>query len=187
MFNRKSAQTTPAVSVTKDGGKGRPTPTRKEAEAARKAQAKKPVTRREQASARSASTARAREAMKTGDERYLPTRDKGPVKRFTRDYVDSKFMLPELAIPLLVVAMVAPYVGAAAGFVNVVMTLILLAIAVNLVALRFLLFKQVRRRFPEASTRGLTSYLLLRALQLRFLRLPKPQIKIGSALPETYR
>ena len=41
--------------------------------------------------------------MRTGDERYLPPRDKGPVKRFIRDFVDSRFSFIELMIPLLLV------------------------------------------------------------------------------------
>lgn len=193
MFNRKSqsaAEQPPAVTHGKQGGKGRPTPTRKEAEAARKAAAKKPVTRKDQAASRASSSARMREAMKTGDERYLPTRDKGPVKRFVRDYVDSKFTIAELVIPLLVVGLVPQYVSGNRSvlyFANVTMTLVLLLAAVNLVILRFLLMRQVRRRFPDAPTRGLTSYTLLRALQLRFLRMPKPQVKIGQQLPDTYR
>lgn len=193
MFNRKSKSSVeepPALTHTKSEGKGRPTPTRKEAEAARKAAAKKPTTRKDQASARASNTAKMREAMKTGDERYLPARDKGPVKRFVRDYIDSKFTIAELVIPLLIVGLVPQYIANNATvlyFANVTMTLVLLLAAGNLVVLRFLLLKQVRRRFPDAPTRGLTSYALLRALQLRFLRMPKSQVRIGQTLPETYR
>ena len=39
---------------------------------------------------RTEQNAQMREGMKTGDERYLPQRDKGPVKRFIRDFVDSR-------------------------------------------------------------------------------------------------
>ena len=192
MFNRKSKSSVaeaPAVTHTKPQGKGRPTPSRKEAEAARKAAAKKPVTRKDHAAARASGSARMREAMKTGDERYLPARDKGPVKRFVRDYVDSKFTVAELVIPLLLVATAVTFVvrnvqvDSAATAAE---TLVLLVAAVNLVILRFMVMKQVRRRFPDASTRGLTSYTMLRALQLRFLRMPKPQVKIGQTLPDTY-
>lgn len=192
VFNRKSQPAVdepPATTPGKTEGKGRPTPTRKEAEAARKAAAKKPVTRKDQAAARASNSAKMREAMKTGDERYLPARDKGPVKRFIRDYVDSKFTIAELVIPLLIVGLVPQYISGnktVLYFANVTMTLVLLLAAVNLVVVRFLVLKQVRRRFPDASTRGLTSYTLLRALQLRFLRMPKSQVKIGQTLPETY-
>jgi hypothetical protein len=182
VFNRKSQ---PAAEPTpvKEGGKGRPTPTRKEAEAARKAAAKKPVTRRDQAAARASSSAKMREAMKTGDERYLPARDKGPVKRFVRDYVDSKFTVAELVIPLLIVDMIPGFIGmgtAVIGAANITMTLVLVGAALNLAIVRWRCLKEVRRRFPDESTRGLTSYVLLRGLQLRFLRMPKPQVKIGA-------
>ena len=50
--------------------------------------------------------ARQREAMASGDERYLPARDKGPVRRFARDYVDSRFRVAEFFLPLAVVILV---------------------------------------------------------------------------------
>ena len=47
--------------------------------------------------------------MKSGDERYLPERDQGPVKRFVRDYVDARLSIAEFLLPLLVVIMVMQY------------------------------------------------------------------------------
>jgi amino acid transporter len=130
-----------------------------------------------------------REAMKTGDERYLPARDRGPLRRFTRDFVDSRFTLAELILPLLVVTMVLGFVGntALAVFGNFFMTLVLVAVAANLIWLRFRLHRQVKERFPDASRQGLTYYAVVRAVQLRFLRMPKPQVRIGQELPDTYR
>ena len=52
-----------------------------------------------------------REGMRTGDERYLPARDKGPVKRFIRNYVDARLSIAEFLLPLLVVIMVLQYSG----------------------------------------------------------------------------
>ena len=49
--------------------------------------------------------------MRTGDERYLPARDTGPVKRFIRDFVDSRFQFIELLIPVLLVTLVLGYSG----------------------------------------------------------------------------
>ncbi len=114
-------------------GKGRPTPTRKEAEAAAKARAKVPRTRKEQAAAqrlaRSDSSTKMRQAMKTGDERYLPARDRGPVKRFIRDYVDSRFSFVELMIPVLLVTTVMAWSGnaAVASYGNAILFGMLLA------------------------------------------------------------
>ena len=115
MFRRSKQETAPAPVVEKVGGKGRPTPSRKEAQAAAKAWAKAPRTRREQLaaqrSARSESSQRIRQGLKAGEERYLPPRDKGPVKRFIRDFVDSRFSFIELMVPILIVSMLLGYSG----------------------------------------------------------------------------
>lgn len=196
MFRRKTATETTTIEApapAKPGGKGRPTPTRKEAEAARRAAAKQPVTRKQQAAAararRAESSQKMREALKNGDERYLPARDKGPVRRFVRDYVDTKFTVAEMLIPLMLVTLVLGWSGNArlAWFANTFMTLILLAVVGNLVVLRFGLHRQLKRRFPDQPRKGLTYYAVIRALQLRFLRLPKPQVKMGQPLPDIYR
>lgn len=194
LFRRKSESTTAvAERPAKPGGKGRPTPTRKEAEAARMARVRAARTRKEQAAAARAarydSSQKLREAMRTGDDRYLPARDKGPVRRFTRDYVDSRFTVAELILPLLIVTMVLGWSGNARlqWFANAFMTLVLLAVVVNLVILAVGLRRQVARRFPDASRKGLTYYAIVRAVQLRFLRMPKPQVRIGQQLPDAYR
>jgi len=104
LFRRTKTETTPVTaeptSEAEAHKKGRPTPSRKEAEAARKARAKVPRTRKEMAAAqklqRNESSTQMRQAMRNGDDRFLPARDKGPVRRFIRDYVDSRFSFIEL-------------------------------------------------------------------------------------------
>ena len=44
-----------------------------------------------------------RAGMKAGDERYLLPRDRGPVRRFVRDYVDTRLNMAEFAMPLLLI------------------------------------------------------------------------------------
>ena len=192
MFRRSKSEPTPTV-PEKVGGKGRPTPSRKEAEAAARARAKVPRTRREQMaaqrSARGETSQRMREAMKTGDDRYLPARDRGPVRRFIRDYVDSRFSFIELMVPLLVLSMILSYSGSD-GMIqlgNTVLLTTIMVILVDIVMLRFRIRREMARRFPDEPTKGLTLYAALRSLQMKFLRLPKPQVKIGDKLPETYR
>jgi hypothetical protein len=178
------------AAANKTGGKGRATPTRKEAEAAAKARAKVPRTRKEQAAQQRAgkteSSAKVRAGMKSGDERYLLARDKGPVRRFCRDYVDSRFTVLELAIPLLVVALVLGYAGAPVLSESIMLATIL-ALAAGMVVLRHQMRKEVTRRFSESDLRGLTYYTLSRASQMRFMRMPKAKAKRGDVLPETYR
>jgi hypothetical protein len=63
----------------------------------------------------------------------------------------------------------------------------LLIVVLDSALLRFRMRREMQRRFPDASYKGTTFYAFMRALQLRFLRLPKPQVKLGQPLPERYR
>jgi hypothetical protein len=173
--------------------KGRPTPSRKEAEAARKARAKVPRTRKELAAAqklaRGESSAQTRQAMRTGDERFLPARDKGPVRRFIRDYVDSRFSFIELLIPLMLVVLILGWTGNAtvATYANLAMLSVLALIVLDLLRLRSRLKRELTARFPDAPLKGTTYYAVARSMQMRFMRLPKAQVKVGQQLPERYR
>ena len=198
MFRRNKSEAPPVetdvvVDAGASGGKGRPTPTRKEAEAAAKARAKVPRTRKEQAAAarlaRSDSSTKVRQAMKTGDERYLPARDRGPVKRFIRDMVDSRFSFVELMIPVLLVTTIMAWSGnsSIAAYGNALLFGMLLVIVLDLVRLRFKLRRQLATRFPDEDPKGTTYYAVMRSLQMKFMRLPKSQVKIGQELPERYR
>ena len=193
MFRRQNSESQAPETTDKPGGKGRPTPTRKEAEAAARARAKVPRTRKEQMAAQRAargeSSRNVREAMKSGDERYLPARDRGPVRRFIRDFVDSRFSFIELMVPLLILSMVLGYSGnrAMMNIGNTVLFTTLVVIVFDIVMLRFRLRRELARRFPDESTRGTTLYAAMRSLQMKFLRLPKAQVRIGEKLPETYR
>lgn len=193
---RRSKSETPAAAdpaTTRMGGKGRPTPTRKEAEAAARARAKVPRTRREQMQAQRAtrgeSSKNIRAAMRSGDERFLPARDKGPVRRFVRDFVDSRFSFVELMLPLLVVTMVLGYSGSSylAGVGNLILLGTLLLVVVDLIFMRMRLRRELARRFPDQRADGTTYYAVMRSLQMKFMRLPKAQVKIGQKLPDTYR
>ena len=194
LFSRSKSEPAPdPAPPPKPDGKGRPTPSRKEAEAAARARAKVPRTRKEMAAAqrvaRSETSQQVRAGMKAGEEKYLLPRDKGPVRRFVRDFVDSRFSFIELMIPLLVVTMVLGYSGnpTLAGIGNSVLFGTMLLIVVDMLVLRMRVRRQLTARFPDESTKGTTYYAITRALQMRFMRLPKPQVKIGQELPERYR
>ncbi len=190
MFRRTSSEPETPATTDKVGGKGRPTPTRKEAEAAARARAKVPRSRKEQAAAQRAArgdtSQKMREAMKTGDERYLPSRDRGPVRRFLRDYVDARFSFIELMVPLLIASMILSYSGLA-QFGNTILFTTIMVILFDIVMLRIRVRREIAARFPGESAKGATLYAAMRSLQMKFLRLPKAQVKIGEKLPETYR
>ena len=188
MFRRtKSTEPTAQTTVVKEGGKGRPTPTRREAQAAARARAKSPQTKREaakrQRQRRGEQNARMREGMKTGEERYLPARDQGKVRRFVRDRIDSRLCMAEFLLPLLLVIMVLQYSGNASLSSGLWSATILL-VAIDTTFLVWRLKRDLRQRFRDEPTKGAVFYGILRSLQLRFLRMPKPQVKLGQRLPQ---
>lgn len=191
MFGRRTTPEgahVPEVSLgSTAAGKGRPTPTRKEAEAARKSRLATPRTRKEQAAARRAKTQayrdRQKQALLTGDDAYLPTRDKGPVKRYARDFVDSRWCVGEILLPLfflVFVAMtVAPQIAAFASTAWLVVITLMVLDGIRIVRG---VKAGVRTKFGEAETKGVATYAVMRAMQMRRLRLPKPAVKHGASV-----
>ncbi|OKK08277.1 hypothetical protein AMK26_04480 [Streptomyces sp. CB03234] len=166
--------------------KGRPTPKRSEAQTQRRRAQTVPTDRKEamrrQREARRADLARQRQALASGDERYLPARDKGPVRRFVRDFVDSRFCVAEFFLPLAVVILILSSLPST-QLKNIALLLWLAVIAliiVDSVGIWLRLKKQLAARFPNEPKRGAVAYGLMRTLQLRRLRLPKPQVKRGE-------
>jgi hypothetical protein len=195
LFRRsKSSTSEESVAVAKPGGKGRPTPSRKDAEAAARERARLPRDRKalakRQRDLKAQSSREVREAMRTGDERHLPPRDQGPRKRFVRDFVDSRIGFSELLAPMLILIMVLGY-GAAGprgqSLANSLWFTTILLVAADILWLRFRLRRAVAERFPQEGVKGVTLYAVMRAINLRFLRLPKPQKKIGQTLDDNYR
>jgi len=166
--------------------KGRPTPKRSEAQSQRRSVANTSTSRKDAAKRqredRRAALERQRQALAGGDERYLPARDKGPVRKFARDWIDSRFNVAEFFLPMAVVILVLSVVRVA-SLQNialllwlVVIVLIVLDSFVSGIRLR----KALGERFPDHNRKGAVAYGLMRSLQMRRLRLPKPQVKRGA-------
>ena len=188
MFRRtdKAASTETSDEIVKEHGKGRPTPSRKEAEAAAKARARaatdSKAARKLAREKRMAQQDKIRAGMKAGDERYLPARDQGKVKKFIRNWVDSRLSFAEILLPMLFIIMFFIYSKNRdmVELGNRLWTITILITVVDTIWMTFRLKRAVRAQFPDESTRGTTSYALLRVLQPRFMRLPKTQVKIGG-------
>ncbi len=191
LFRRSKQDATTVEAPAKVGGKGRPTPSRKEAEALRKAKAKGPTDKKEaarlQRQRRGEANARAREGMRTGDDRFLPARDKGPVRRFVRDYVDARLCMAELLLPLLLFIMVSQ--AFAPKLSSGLWSATLLLVTFDTLLLIYKLRRELSRRFAGREGRpikGAVGYAVLRAIQLRWLRMPKTQVKLGTKLSDGY-
>jgi hypothetical protein len=189
LFRRTKASPPTEENLTTEGGKGRPTPTRKEAEAAAKARAKasqNPKAARGRGGDKQTSDSRTiREGIKHGDERYLGRRDKGPMRRFVRDFVDVRLNIAEFTIPLLFASLIFSAAGQPA-LGNGILNATIIVVALDSVWMVVRLKRQLTRRFPGEPTKGTTFYALTRSLQLRFMRIPKTQVKLGQKLPERY-
>jgi len=169
------------------GAKGRPTPTRKQAEAAARERAKagmdKKAAAKQLRERRADSNSKMREGMRSGEERYLPKRDQGPVKRFVRNYVDARLSIAEFLLPLLVVIMVLQYSGNESLLLvsGRLWAVTIIMVSLDTLWMLFRLKRALRAKFPDESLKGTTFYTILRVMQVRFLRMPKPQVKIGGA------
>ncbi|MER7839242.1 DUF3043 domain-containing protein [Streptomyces sp. NPDC096040] len=166
--------------------KGRPTPKRSEAQTQRRSVANTPTNRKDAAKRqredRRAAMERQRQALATGDERYLPARDKGPVRKLARDWVDSRLNVAEFFLPLAVIILVMSVVNNAA-IKNIALLLwlvVIVLIVLDAAVSGFRLKKRLAERFPDQNRKGAVAYGLMRSLQMRRLRLPKPQVKRGE-------
>ena len=163
-------------------GKGRPTPSRRNAQAANA----RPIVgshdkeqRKQQRQAQNEARDRARAGMMAGDERFLTQRDRGPQRRFVRDYVDARWNAGELLIPVMVIFLI---VALFPGWVQVygvffVWAFLFVAV-VDAFILTFILKKKLAEKFGEENVQpGFKWYGAMRAMQFRMLRMPKPQVR----------
>ncbi|GAA5152143.1 hypothetical protein GCM10025768_19690 [Microbacterium pseudoresistens] len=182
---------TPASPSTDDenastaAGKGRPTPTRAEQEAARR---RPLVVDSKEARARAKAELqerrdKARVGMANGDEKYLPPRDKGPQRRWVRDYVDAGWHLSEWVMVLMLAVILASLVPntAVAYWAFIVLWGYIVLVIADMALLSWRVKKKAAEKFGiERREKGLGWYAAMRSMQMRFMRLPKPQVRRGE-------
>lgn len=174
-------------------GKGRPTPKRKEQEAAkyRGLLADPKQDTKERRAKQREQREREYRAMKEGDERNMPMEHRGPERRFIRDYVDARtsigeFLLP-LAITFVLISLFMPQVegggqgGALGGLVILVFyVLVLIAGVETFITIRRLKKHFIKKFGENRIPRGWTFYVISRALNMRRFRVPRPKVKRGE-------
>jgi hypothetical protein len=187
-----ASEDTRLVSPSYTPAKGRPTPKRRESESRRRGPVAPPPKTQREAMRRSkvnktdrkTAAAQRRERMAAGDDRYLLARDKGPVRAYVRDIVDSRRHLIGLFMPLaliVLVAIISPVpaiqVYAAPGTLVILVIMILEGLLLGRTVNR-----RVHEKFPDATDRTLSLgwYSFVRASQVRKLRVPKPKVKPGD-------
>ena len=183
-LNEQQAET--LTRTEREGAKNRPTPKRREQEAARKRPLvvtdRKAAKRDDQLKRREAS-ARMRQAMVTGDEAHLPVRDKGPERRYIRDYVDARWNIGEFMLPVMILVLALSFVRQSWALMIVFVAVygILLVAVIDAVLMWRRLKKRLVAKFgAERLPRGGAMYAVMRAFQMRRSRMPKPQVQRGQ-------
>ncbi|GIH81165.1 DUF3043 domain-containing protein [Planobispora longispora] len=180
------------VTESKPEGKGRPTPKRRDAEGRRRQPVNAPRDRKEayrQLRERQASDrAKARQGMARGDERYFPARDRGPVRKFARDWVDSRRLVSQYFLPFSLVILLltwVPFPGSVRNYVyaaviTIAWPIMMVGVVLTSVWVSWKVKKLAAEKFPGESLKGVGFYAAMRALQIRKLRFPPPQLLPGG-------
>jgi hypothetical protein len=180
-----------------EAAKGRPTPKRSEAErnryqsitgsttsgrgASSGGTSGRKLTPEDKAKARS-DRARRTDAMRRGEEWALGPRDRGPIRKLARDYVDAHRRPSEYYMYVLLLLLVALLSRNAAlnTYVSPLVLVLIVVVVVDGYLIRRALHKLAAERYPGESTRGMTTYAVMRALQIRRFRMPAPRLKPGD-------
>ena len=122
--------------------------------------------------------------MKRGEAWALNPRDRGPARALARDFVDSKRRASEYYMYILVLLLVAVFLRskAAQEFISPLVLVLIVVIALDALLIRRSLRRLVAERLPGESTRGLTTYAVMRALQIRRFRMPAPRVGPGTKI-----
>lgn len=122
--------------------------------------------------------------MRRGEEWALGPRDRGPVRRLARDYVDSRRRISEYFMYVLVLLLVLLFTRNTAleSYVTPFIYVLIVVIAVEGYFVNRGLKKLLAVRYPGESARGLTWYAVMRMMQIRRLRMPQPQVRPGAKI-----
>lgn len=166
-------------------GKGRPTPKRNQK--ARGPVAPPPTNRREAAKQLRAKQAEQRAAVrsgaKAGDERMFLPRDRGPVRSYVRDLVDSQRSLGPFLLPYMIVVIILGFVPNkqlyAAAFLSMLGVIVI--VALDYIRLGRMISKGLKERFPdEKKRRPHVLYGLQRTALIRRWRTPPVKVELGA-------
>jgi hypothetical protein len=172
--------------LVKEGGKGRPTPKRSEAQGRRPGPPPPPPTTRKEAYRRmrenqAARRVESRQAAARGDDSYLPARDRGPVRKLVRDVVDSRRNIGSFFLAIAAIALIGTVVPnlLIRSYASLLLMGFFLLLVVDSVVLARRIKKKVAERFPD-TPKAPVWYGLSRSTMIRRWRFPKPDVPLGA-------
>lgn len=184
-YNRSDSakpSSTPAepADQAKAGKKEAPTPSRREAEAARRERFNPTLSAKEL-------RVRERAAKASMRDEQVAKSENTPGKLLLRDFIDSRRSLAGYAMPILMVTLaisllVSSFSPSAAELVTYFTYSVFLLIGVDI----FVMWRKYKKlhaeRLPNVPLKGLLGYMLNRSINLRRLRLPAPRVKPGDEI-----
>jgi hypothetical protein len=194
LFRRSTTDPAPTATADarpgKPGGKGRPTPKRREAQAHRKLVDPPPADRKEAAKRmrerQREERIQAREGMLRGDERHLLPRDRGPVRALVRDLVDARRNVGTWFLAGAFVVLIGGSIpnNAIRGGANIIWILLVVALLVDGLVIARGIRRAVRERFPDTNEKlgSLYLYGVLRSTVFRRMRTPRPRVEVGQSI-----
>ena len=124
--------------------------------------------------------------MMDGDDRYVLARDRGEVRRYTRDWVDTHRRLINMFMPLAIGVIFFQLVPIPAiqEISQLLFMALIFVIIVDGIMLGRAVNAAVRERFPDSDDPGfgLGWYGVMRATQPRMLRTPRPRVRPGDTI-----
>ena len=125
--------------------------------------------------------------MRSGDERYLLARDRGPERLLARNVVDSRRTVGTWFFGGALIVLIGSS-GAMPPAIRLVSNVLWAALALGVIVDSVLISRKVKRlvreRFPKSTQRmgSLYLYAITRSITFRRMRMPKPKVQIGDAV-----
>ena len=132
--------------------------------------------------------------MVTGEEKYLPARDKGRARRFVRDYVDARHSFSEWILAVMMVSIILIMVLSMLGnkiplqyqaYMLYGSSVLMYGSFIITAIEAFFVWRKIKRVFTEAHPRedipsGTAYYTFSRMIMPRRWRSPRPQVDRGQ-------
>jgi len=177
-----------APKVVKPHGKGRPTPTRREAEARNQrplVPSDRKAAKRAAREKRNIEWDKQQAAMRTGDDSKMPPQHRGKVRKFGRDYVDARWNVGEFFFPAAILIIAAMLLSGLNPNIAFWVTVGAYVAFIIMILDSFLMSGRLKKRATELFgaaeiPRGFRMQMFGRSFYFRKMRMPRPQVQRGE-------
>ena len=167
------------ASTDQNKGKGPPTPTRRQAEAARRQRVNPVLTKKE-------ARVHERDVRRANQAKAMAAQDNLPERVLMRDYIDARFNVTEILLPAWILVLAVTLLGTQWPSLVTIATFVVWGMLVLAVIDLFIMWRGYKKllavKHPGASTRGMLMLAITRALSIRPWRAPPPRVKRGTKL-----